>query len=493
MSQLDEVRFDAAAQAAPPAVSAPSEPSRGVPGAVRGGPLRAVARRASERTNVPAVGRALMWFDVAMVLAFVALAGQPVVMAAAAASLLVLRGALRLYRPRLRLSWIDDLPRSTSALLMAGGIAIGGATLLGMDATATAGSLRLLLVFAIVNEVARLAAYSLGRHLRRHSGSGQRTLIMGAGEVGQALGAVMVSRPEFGLTAVGYIDPEPRDADTLGGQLPLLSRDPADLGRMIIANSVDTVVVSFALTREAELLDAIITTHQMGCTVLVVPRLFEVHQDGPDVERLGGYPLLRLRPDPTSRPTWRIKRTMDALLSTLALVMLSPVLAACALAILIESGRPIFFHQTRVGLDGSPFRIHKFRSLKPENEHESQTRWNIANDSRLGPVGKVLRRTSLDEVPQLWNILRGEMSFVGPRPERPGFVEIFTAEHARYWARHRVPTGLTGLAQVNGLRGDTSIADRARFDNYYIANWSLWLDIKIMALTVREVLRGSGS
>jgi exopolysaccharide biosynthesis polyprenyl glycosylphosphotransferase len=221
--------------------------------------------------------------------------------------------------------------------------------------------------------------------------------------------------------------------------------------------------------------------------------MFELHQDGPDVERIGGYPVVRLRPDPSSRPTWWIKRTLDMGLAAIGLVLLSPVLAVCALAILAESGRPVLFHQTRVGLDGIPFHIHKLRTLKPENEQESQTRWCIANDSRLGAVGRILRRTSLDEMPQLWNILRGEMSFVGPRPERPGFVETFSVEHARYWARHRVPTGLTGLAQVNGLRGDTSIADRARFDNYYIANWSVWLDVKILALTVREVVRGSGS
>ena len=275
--------------------------------------------------------------------------------------------------------------------------------------------------------------------------------------------------------------------------LRVLSRDPGDLAAMINAHQIDTVVVSFALTREAQLLDTIITAHSLGCTLLIVPRLFEVHQDGPDVERIGGYPVVRLRPDPTSRPTWWIKRTLDIAFAAIALLLLSPVLAVCALAILAESGRPVLFHQTRVGLDGVSFRIHKLRTLKPESEYESQTRWNIANDRRLGTVGRVLRRTSLDEVPQLWNILRGEMSFVGPRPERPGFVKAFSIEHARYWARHRVPAGLTGLAQVNGLRGDTSIAERARFNNYYIANWSVWLDIKVLALTVREVVHGSGS
>ena len=183
---------------------------------------------------------------------------------------------------------------------------------------------------------------------------------------------------------------------------------------------------------------------------------------------------------------------LDVVLAAVALVALSPVIGAAALAVLIESGRPVFFHQTRVGLDGRPFRIHKVRSLRPETEEESQSRWSIATDLRVGSVGRFLRRSSVDELPQLWNILRGDMSFVGPRPERPGFVEVFSVEHERYWARHRVPVGLTGLAQVNGLRGDTSIADRSRFDNYYIANWSLWLDLRVVVLTIREVLRGAG-
>jgi lipopolysaccharide/colanic/teichoic acid biosynthesis glycosyltransferase len=135
----------------------------------------------------------------------------------------------------------------------------------------------------------------------------------------------------------------------------------------------------------------------------------------------------------------------------------------------------------------------KFRSLKPVDETESATNWNIALDSRLGPVGKFLRRYSIDELPQLLNILRGDMSLVGPRPERPSFVATFRSQHPHYVARHRVPCGLTGLAQVNGLRGDTSIAERARFDNYYIENWSLWLDIKILLRTAMSVVRAEGA
>jgi lipopolysaccharide/colanic/teichoic acid biosynthesis glycosyltransferase len=152
----------------------------------------------------------------------------------------------------------------------------------------------------------------------------------------------------------------------------------------------------------------------------------------------------------------------------------------------------VLFWQERVGMDGRTFRLCKFRSLRPRSENESQTTWTVAGDPRLGKVGRFLRRSSIDEMPQLWNIVRGQMSLVGPRPERPTFVKKFSQEHARYWARHRVPVGLTGFAQVNGLRGDTSIRERARYDNYYIANWSLWLDLKIVLLTAREVFGGRG-
>jgi lipopolysaccharide/colanic/teichoic acid biosynthesis glycosyltransferase len=183
-----------------------------------------------------------------------------------------------------------------------------------------------------------------------------------------------------------------------------------------------------------------------------------------------------------------VKRGLDVLLAGAALAVLWPVLTVCALAVLVESGRPVIFRQVRVGMDDRTFQLYKLRSVRQGDVDDSQSTWSVAGDARVGPVGRFLRRSSLDELPQLWNIVRGDMSIVGPRPERPGFVREFSMIHELYWARHRVPTGLTGLAQVHGLRGDTSIADRSRYDNYYIANWSLWLDVKIVLLTVGELV-----
>jgi exopolysaccharide biosynthesis polyprenyl glycosylphosphotransferase len=209
-------------------------------------------------------------------------------------------------------------------------------------------------------------------------------------------------------------------------------------------------------------------------------------------DEVWGIPLVRVRRAVYRSPWWKVKRLVDIAVSAVALLLLSPVLVTCAVAVRLEGGTGILFRQVRVGVDGRPFEVLKFRSLKPVDETESQTNWNIKHDDRLGPVGRFLRASSLDELPQLWNILRGDMSLVGPRPERPHFVDQFSTHIPRYTARHRVPAGLTGWAQAHGLRGDTSIEERARFDNYYIENWSPWLDTKILVKTVSQVVRRQG-
>jgi lipopolysaccharide/colanic/teichoic acid biosynthesis glycosyltransferase len=182
---------------------------------------------------------------------------------------------------------------------------------------------------------------------------------------------------------------------------------------------------------------------------------------------------------------------MDIGLSALALLVLSPLLAVIAVAVRIEGGPGVLFRQIRVGRDGEPFELLKFRSIVA-TPAQGDTTWTVSHD-RIGPVGRLLRRTSMDELPQLLNILRGDMTLVGPRPERPHFVDRFSQDYPHYRYRHRVTSGLTGLAQVNGLRGNTSIEDRARFDNYYIDHWSLWMDVKVIARTISEVVFARGA
>jgi len=398
--------------------------------------------------------------------------------------LLGCRAGTRLYRRRLWLSWFHELPRSLATTAMGLGLLITVALVAGqLDGAAAVPAM--VLLFVAFNELPRAGVFHLGRWARRRYGRCDRAIVVGATPVGADLVRTMLDHPEFGLRPVGFIDPVP-PADASGLPAPLFTDDLADV---IVRHRVGTVVLAFTSAHDSQVIDTTITAHRLGCTLLIVPRMYELYHDVANIERLRSYPLVRLAAAPTSRPSWWIKRTLDSLIAAVTLAVVSPVLALCALAVLLESGRPVIFTQERVGLDGHTFLLHKLRSLHPVDELESQTRWSVVGDPRIGPVGRFLRRTSLDEVPQLWNVVLGDMSLVGPRPERPGFVLEFSAIHERYWARHRVPAGLTGLAQINGLRGDTSIADRARYDNYYIANWSLWLDLKIILMTGRELLR----
>jgi exopolysaccharide biosynthesis polyprenyl glycosylphosphotransferase len=184
---------------------------------------------------------------------------------------------------------------------------------------------------------------------------------------------------------------------------------------------------------------------------------------------------------------WRVKRVVDVTLASAALVALSPVLAVLALAVRLSSPGPVLFRQRRTGQGGREIDVLKFRTLRVNGD--ADVTWSVDDDPRQTGVGRWLRRLSLDELPQLWNVLRGDMSIVGPRPERPFYVDRFRTTVAGYDHRHRLPVGLTGLAQVHGLRGDTSIAERARFDNFYIEHWSPWLDVRIMLRTVTAVAR----
>jgi lipopolysaccharide/colanic/teichoic acid biosynthesis glycosyltransferase len=239
-----------------------------------------------------------------------------------------------------------------------------------------------------------------------------------------------------------------------------------------------------------DLVEVLRTADRADLEIHVVPRLYELSTRRGCDDHIFGVPLTRLRSPADRRLTRPLKRMTDVVLASLALVLAAPFMAAVALAVRVELGRGIFFTQTRIGANGTPFRMVKFRSM-PNGLSRNGSRWSVAGQE-LGPVGRFIRRYSLDELPQLWNVIRGDMSMVGPRPERPEFVDEFVAVYPRYIHRHRVPVGLTGLAAVNGLRGDTSIEERAHFDNWYIENWSLWLDAKILMRTVSALLRGTG-
>jgi exopolysaccharide biosynthesis polyprenyl glycosylphosphotransferase len=454
-------------------------------------PDRAPRRHSSAGRTIDGLSVALLGGDIAVLAVQSTLGSRPWAYALLFAStVLICRASVHQYRSRMHLSVLDDMPRIAGSTLAAVGLTLCVASLGSASAPAAADVLQRAGWFIAAALLMQMGTFAVTRKLREDRRIGRRTLIVGSGRVAATVGAALADHPELGLTPVGYVHPNAQGGGQ-GWSAPVLTTDMAQLANTILEHEIDTTILAFDGAGDPHV-DTIITIHRTGCTILVVPALSELHHDGPNIERVRGVPLLRVRPDPTLRPSWWIKRAIDIGAGAVGLLVLALPMAIVGGLILISSGGQVLFWQDRVGLDGQTFRLCKFRSLRPQSESESRTTWNIASDPRVGRLGRFLRRSSVDEIPQLWNIVRGQMSLVGPRPERPVFVQKFSQEHDRYWARHRVPVGLTGLAQVNGLRGDTSIGERARYDNYYIANWSLWLDLKIVMLTVREVLGGHG-
>ena len=399
-----------------------------------------------------------------------------------------------LYRSRLSLSLLDDLPRLVGRWLAALALtvlvqAVRAQTSWGTQDVSWSMVVTAVTAMALLVPM-RTIAYNFVRIVRGQRRVAHRTLILGAGHVGEQLAKTLLKHSEYGLQPIGFVDSHPLiDPETCA--VPLLG-GTEDLADVLVREDARNVVVAFGSVRESQMVDVIRTCDRLRCEIFLVPRLFELHQVSEDMDTVWGLPLVRLRRATYRSYGWRVKRIFDVMFAAGSLLVLSPLMLAVALAVRLEGGPGILFRQERVGADSKRFDVLKFRSLKPANDEESATNWNIKHDDRLGPVGRFLRKSSIDELPQLINILRGEMSLVGPRPERPHFVAQFRQTYPRYTARHRVPSGLTGWAAVHGLRGDTSIADRAMFDNYYIENWSLWLDVKILLRTVSSVIKGTG-
>jgi exopolysaccharide biosynthesis polyprenyl glycosylphosphotransferase len=264
-----------------------------------------------------------------------------------------------------------------------------------------------------------------------------------------------------------------------------------DLPALIAEHGVHHVFVAFSRTRDDDLVDLVRRCCRLDCEIFVVPRLFESGGGGPAaVDHLWGVRLVRLDRAAHLGYAWRLKRLLDIAVAAVLLVLSSPLMLAIALAVRRELGPPVLFRQERVGLDGRPFQMLKFRTLRPRADRPA--RWSVVEPDQMGPVGRLLRRSSLDELPQLWNVLRGQMSLVGPRPEQPHYATQFSRRYPGYEDRLRVPAGITGLAQVHGLRGATCMEDRVCFDNFYIEHWSLWRDVKILVHTAMSVIRMRG-
>ncbi|MEU2335609.1 exopolysaccharide biosynthesis polyprenyl glycosylphosphotransferase [Streptomyces sp. NPDC013172] len=397
---------------------------------------------------------------------------------------LLMSGAilLRPPTPRRTAGVLDELPAVCGRIAV---VWLGlAAALAAWDPERALSARVLLLGFAL-----HAAAAGAGRglvHRRRRVALLRRpraALVIGPAATAQRVAAAVLRHPDCGVRPVGVVAEHPDGA----GGLPVLTTGQ-EVERALIQNGVRAVLTVHPAVRteQGPLLRALA---ESGCAV------WEVEADSPAYEmrdQLAGFSCRRLDMGVRRRGSVG-KRVLDIVLSGTALVLVSPLLLVCAAVLRLTDGPGVVFRQERIGKGGRPFTLLKLRTHRPVDEHEAATRWSVAGEVRMSRFCRFLRQTSLDELLQLWNVLWGDMSLVGPRPERPYFVGQFSQAYPGYAARHRMQTGITGLAQIHGLRGDTSIEDRARFDNAYIDDWSLWQDVCILLRTAAALVRSTGS
>jgi len=322
---------------------------------------------------------------------------------------------------------------------------------------------------------------------RRHR-SGKdldRVLIAGSGDLASSVVERMRSHRELGFEIVGFV------SEAVGETVDTLSRLGGldEVESIVRAMKIDHVFVALPQSSGGEMMRLLDVLVKECVSIHVVPDLLQFMALRSRLEDLDGLPTINLSDTPLLGWSRFVKRLFDIIVSGVALLLVAPVMGAIALFIYLEDRGAVFYRQVRMGLDGAPFQILKFRSMQPDAEEASGAVWAQQNDPRRTRVGRLIRAWSLDELPQLWNVLRGDMSLVGPRPERPQFVEQFRSEFPHYMLRHKVRAGITGWAQVHGWRGNTSVRMRIEHDLYYIENWSLMLDLKILAMTVRYGLK----
>src|SRR4051794_21177198 len=435
----------------------------------------------AKAAHIPSGGSGIVWAFPPLVIGFLALRGM--------------------YRPKITLRILDEAAHVVGATSVAAMVIVAVATFLG-GTTHSAELLARVWVFGMVYvSGGRLVMGLSHRHARVQRLVGKATLIVGAGRIGAQVERRLDEQPELGLRPVGYVDAHPPSDDQVTGRRVPVLGGPDELEQIVRRTGAEHVVLAFLSSRgsDAKLVPIVRHCDELGLEVSLVPRLFESINVRVGLEHIGGMPLFRLR---TVRPKgWQfaVKHALDRLMAAVLVFVLSPLLIAATLAVKLSSRGPIFFRQRRVGRDGRDFDLLKFRSMRIADDPPpgsvsvllpgDTAPGGVEGTDRRTGIGKLMRRTSIDELPQLFNVLRGQMSIVGPRPERPEFVELFERRVDRYEDRLRVKSGITGWAQVHGLRGKTSLSDRIELDNYYIENWSLWLDFKILVMTIGAVFQ----
>jgi exopolysaccharide biosynthesis polyprenyl glycosylphosphotransferase len=400
------------------------------------------------------------------------------------------------YQDRIDLRVIDSIGRVAAATSLAAISLIAAAALLDPAAEPAALISRAWLFATVYVAGGHMLLAWTRRGARATRLIAKPTLIVGAGQVGARVERRLAAQPELGLEPIGFLDSDPPPPGMVPERRAPVLGTPDDISRIAAATGARHVVLGFSSAPDHMLIPFVRQCEADGLEISLVPRLFESVNVHVALDHLGGLPLFGLRGIDTKGWRFAVKHALDRVAAALLLVVLAPPMLAIAAAVKLSSPGPALFRQRRVGGDGREFEMLKFRSMRPnpslrlaDSPPADTAPGGVEGEDRRTRFGSYLRRSSLDELPQLFNVLRGDMSLVGPRPERPEFVELFERRIGRYADRLRVKSGLTGWAQVHGLRGRTSLSDRVEWDNWYIENWSLWLDVKILLMTVAAFLR----
>lgn len=337
-----------------------------------------------------------------------------------------------------------------------------------------------LFIFVVVNIILSFVQRAVLRRLLFSSKSKitlkENILLVGYNSLTQTLAQVF-ERENYNI--LGYVDEKEQESQNeIIGNLN-------EIEDILKKRHVDEIIIGIPLTDERKINYIVDICEKYGIRTYLILDYFRYVPSKAEIEKVNGIPLVNIRYSPLDEWTNRfIKRSFDIVVSLIGLIICLPLFIIIAILIKLTSEGPVLFVQERVGYNRRIFKMHKFRTMYVQNPNEEKIKWTTKDDPRRTPVGKILRRLSLDELPQLWDVLIGNMSLVGPRPERPYFVEKFKEEIPKYMIKHRVRPGMTGWAQIHGLRGDTSIEERIKYDIWYIENWSFWLDIKIIFATI---------
>ncbi len=329
----------------------------------------------------------------------------------------------------------------------------------------------------------RIATRKTLKMLRRRGYNQRHALVAGTGGLARGLLEKVNHYPELGIHVIGLLASAPEDVGKTVEGIPVIG-SYGDLGSILKENAIDILFIALPSDEYSQFKNLIEKAQGFIPDIKVVPASYEFLQLRGGMDDLDGLPIVSLQSSPLYGWNSVLKRLFDLVFGSIVLILVSPLMVVIAILIKLTSKGPVLYRQERIGMDGRSFQMLKFRTMKVEAEKETGPIWVRENDPRRTKIGALLRKTSLDELPQLLNVLKGEMSLVGPRPERPNFVEEFRSRIPSYMLRHKIKTGMTGWAQINGWRGNTSIEKRIEHDLYYIQNWSLGFDLKILFMTL---------